>query len=166
MTIHILNMREENSSSSSSYFSSTSNEKFQIVTPLNRGKFGQTFVIRDFNDGRFYLLKQIDHSLPDRFRSYLYQERDLFTRLKSNWILSLISSFFDLDRQCFSMKFELNSGLTLYHLLRRFRWFEESAVAFYAGQIVLVFEYLHDLKIIYVRRKNKPNDFESTIVSF
>ena len=69
-----------------------------------------------------------------------------------------------MEHNCFSMKFEYISGITLLHLVRQFRWLEESAVAFYSAQIVLTFEYLHELNIIYVCRikiflKRFPNDY-------
>ena len=136
---------------------SAENENHRIICALNRGKFGRTDLVRDVNDGRFYLLKRIDRSLPERLRSALFQEEYLLSCLKSKSILSLVSSYFDPAEQCFTMKFESLSGFTLYHLLRQLRWFEESAVAFYAAQIVLLFEYLHESRIIYVRRFSSAN---------
>ncbi|CAF3611148.1 unnamed protein product [Rotaria sp. Silwood1] len=85
----------------------------------------------------------------DIFRKRLFEERRLLGFLKSNYILSLISSYIDMEHKCFSMKFEYISGITLLHLVRQLRWFEESTVAFYSAQIVLAFEYLHELNIIY-----------------
>ncbi|CAF0821238.1 unnamed protein product [Rotaria sordida] len=139
------------SSNSNLIFSSTNYnlEKYDILSKLNIGFFGSTYLIRDSNDGQMYILKRIDYYLPDIFRKRLFQERYLLNFLKSNYILSLISSYIDIEHKCFSMKFEYISGITLLHLLRQVRWFEESAVAFYSAQIVLAFEYLHELNIIY-----------------
>ncbi|CAM4867991.1 unnamed protein product [Rotaria socialis] len=124
-------------------------EKYDILTKLNIGAFGASYLIRDSNDGQMYILKRIDYNLPEKFREHLFNERYLLSVLKSNYILSLISSYIDIEHNCFSMKFEYTNGITLLHLLRQVRWFEESAVAFYSAQIVVAFEYLHELNIIY-----------------
>ncbi|UJR22507.1 hypothetical protein I4U23_025558 [Adineta vaga] len=124
-------------------------EKYDILSKLNIGAYGSSYSIRDSNDGQMYVLKRINDSLPDQFRQRLFEERRLLGSLKSNYILSLISSYMDTKHHCFSMKFEYISGITLLHILRQFRWFEESVAAFFSAQIVLAFEYLHELNIIY-----------------
>lgn len=128
-------------------------EKYDILSKLNIGAFGASYLIRDSNNGQMYILKRIDYNLPTVFRERLLNERNLLNALKSNYILSLISSYFDKEHHCFSMKFEYITGVTLLHLLRQVRWFEESVVAFYSAQIVLAYEYLHELNIIYVITK-------------
>ncbi|CAF1604344.1 unnamed protein product, partial [Adineta ricciae] len=127
----------------------TNSEKYDILSKLNTGAYGSSYLIRDSNDGQIYLLKRIDDSLPDRFRQRLLEERRLLGCLKSTYILALISAYTDTQHHCFSMKFEYIHGITLLQLLRRFRWFEESVVAFYSAQIVLAFEYFHELNLIY-----------------
>ena len=128
----------------------TNPEKYDILSKLNTGAYGSSYLIRDSNDGQIYLLKRVDDSLPNRFRQHLLEERRLLGCLKSDYILALISAYMDTQHHCFSMKFEYVHGLTLLQLLRRFRWFEESVVAFYSAQIVLAFEYFHELNLIYV----------------
>ncbi len=128
------------------------NEKYDILSKLNLGAFGATYLIRDSNNGQMYILKRIDCALPNEFRQRLFEERRLLGSLKSNYILSFISAYLDMEHNCYSMKFEYINGFTLLHLLRQFRWFEESAVAFYSAQIVLALEYLHELNIIYVKK--------------
>ena len=127
-------------------------DREEILSKLNVGKFGATYLMRDANDGHMYLLKRIDRSLPDEFRRRLFEERRLLACLQSNYILSLIAAYTDVAHQCFSMKFEYVTGWTLFDLVRRVRWLDESTVAFYSAQIVLAFEYLHESSIIYVRR--------------
>ena len=129
-------------------------EKYNILSKLNIGMFGATYLIRDSNDEQMYVLKRINLNLSNDFRRRLFDERRILGCLNSNYILSLISSYMDLKHNCFSMKFEYINGITLLHLLRQFRWFEESAVAFYSAQIVLAFEYLHELNIIYVKNNS------------
>jgi len=149
------------SSDSNLLFPSNKNEseKYDILSKLNIGAFGATYLIRDSNDGQMYLLKRIDYHLSNQFRERLFEERRLLGSLKSNYILSLISSYIDKEHHCFSMKFEYISGITLLHLVRQIRWFEESAVAFYSAQIVLALEYLHELNIIYVNKNLFENRF-------
>lgn len=151
-------------------FNQKRSEKYDILSKLNVGAFGATYLIRDSNDGQTYLLKRIDSSLPDPFRQRLFAERRLLSSLKSSYILALVAAYVDSDHHCFAMKFEHVSGLTLLHLLRRFRWFEEAAVAFYLAQIVLAFEYLHELQIIYVSvsassRRPPPRSIKSAAQS-
>ena len=125
-------------------------EKYDILSKLNFATYGSTYLIRDSFDGQIYLLKRINSNLPDKFRQLLFEERRLLGSLKSNFIISLISSYIDIEHNCYSLKYEYMNGLTLLHLLRKYRWFEESVVVFYSAQIVLAFEYLHQLNIIYV----------------
>ena len=127
----------------------------EILSKLNVGKFGATYLVRDSNDGQMYLLKRIDRSLPDEFRRRLFEERRLLGCLQSNYILSLIAAYTDVTHRCFSMKFEYVTGRTLFDVVRRVRWLEESAVAFYSAQLVLAFEYLHESNIIYVGRASR-----------
>jgi serine/threonine protein kinase len=139
-------------------------EKYNILSKLNIGMFGASYLIRDSNDGQMYILKRIECQLPNEFRRRLFEERRLLGCLKSNYILSLISSYMDIKHNCYSMKFEYISGITLLNLVRQIRWFEESSVAFYSAQIVLAFEYLHELNIIYVRICSSRKDFRSIIL--
>ena len=139
-----------------------STEKYDILSKLNLGAFGASYLIRDSIDGHMYILKRIDCNLPKLFRERLFEERRLLGCLKSNYILALISSYTDLEHQCYSMKFEYINGRTLKHLVRQYRWLEESAVAFYSAQIVLAFEYLHELNIIYVKPSRK--DFNDGLI--
>lgn len=128
----------------------SSTEKYDILSKLNLGAFGATYLIRDSIDGHVYILKRINYNLPEQFRERLFEERRLLGCLKSNYLLALMSSYTDMEHQCYSMKFEYVSGRTLKHLVRQWRWLEEATVAFYSAQIVLAFEYLHELNIIYV----------------
>ena len=137
-------------------------EKYDVLSKLNIGAFGATYLIRDSNDGEMYALKRMNCHLPNVFRKRLFEERRLLGYLKSDYILSLISSYTDMEHNCFSMKYEHIGGITLLHLVRHYRWLEESAVAFYSAQIVLAFEYLHELNIIYVRCKK----FKSRLRNF
>ena len=127
-----------------------STEKYDILSKLNLGAFGVSYLIRDSIDGHMYILKRFNCNLLEQVRERLFEERRLLACLKSNYILALISSYTDMEHQCYSMKFEYISGRTLKHLVRQWRWLEEATVAFYTAQIVLTFEYLHELNIIYV----------------
>jgi hypothetical protein len=145
-------------------------EKYDILSKLNLGTFGATYLIRDSNNGQMYILKRIDCNLPNVFREHLFEERRLLGSLKSNYIISLISSYIDIEHNCYSMKFEYINGITLLHLVRQVRWFEESTVAFYCAQIVLALEYLHELNIIYVKKyffnKKKKKHFRIYIIFY
>ena len=101
-------------------------DKYDILSKLNHGAFGGTYLIRDSLDGQMYILKRQDCHLPDQFREHLFEERRLLGCLKSNYILALISSYIDMEHHCYSMKFEYINGRTLLHLVRQFRWLEES----------------------------------------
>ncbi|CAF0801031.1 unnamed protein product [Didymodactylos carnosus] len=140
----------------------SSNEKYDIIRKLSSGAYCSSYSIRDSVNNQIYLLKRYElknvspkSSLGENIYKRMHEERRLLGALQSNYILTFISSFTEYDQDCYAIKFEYVTGVTLFHLLRRFRWLEEKAVCFYGAQIVLALEYLHELNIIYRNLKSE-----------
>ena len=66
---------------------------------------------------------------------------------KHPFLPELVASFS--DDETLYLLLELIQGGDLFSMLRSARRFEEPVAAFYSGAVVLIFEYLHDRKIVY-----------------
>lgn len=90
-------------------------------------------------------LKQVDHVIS---------EKAILKGISHPFIVSLHGSFQD-DR-CLYFILEFVPGGEFFTYLRRCGHLPENAARFYAAQIVIVFEYLHQFKIVY--RDLKPEN--------
>jgi protein kinase A len=96
-------------------------------------------------------LKQVEHTL---------NEKNILAAIDFPFLVNMVASF--KDNSNVYMLLEFAPGGELFSHLRRAGRFPEKRTQFYAGQIVLALEYLHNSKIIY--RDLKPENllFDNT----
>ena len=131
-------------------------EDFQRLTTLGTGTFGRVVLVKQHSNETHYAmkilekqkvvkLKQVDHTL---------NEKRILECVSFPFIVNMVSHF--KDNSNLYMVLEFVPGGELFKHLRNVGKFEETHSRFYAAQIVLAFEYLHHLGVIY--RDLKPEN--------
>ncbi|CAF3167892.1 unnamed protein product [Rotaria socialis] len=131
---------------------------FELVRTIGTGSFGRVILVKhrtDSENERIALkvlekqviikMKQIDHTLA---------EKKILQALSSPFIVKLLYTF--KDNSYLYLGLEFVPGGELFAHLRALGRYSEDMARFYSAQIVLAFEYLHHLSVIY--RDLKPEN--------
>jgi len=129
-----------------------------FLATVGTGTFGRVRVVklRDNPDAPPMALKMMKKSEVIRLKQveHVHYERDILMRIKHPFIVDLYATFQDSKRLFMLMEY-VNGG-ELFSYLRREGRVSIDCARFYAAEIVLAFEYLHNLNIIY--RDLKPEN--------
>ena len=131
-------------------------EDFKILKVLGRGSFGKVCLVEYLPTKEVYAMKSLKKDLlieEDQIESTIL-EKEILQTLDHPFLCGLIFFFQTEDRVFFVMPFL--SGGELFQHLKKFKRFTEEMVRFYAAQISIALQYLHDKKIIY--RDLKPEN--------
>jgi protein kinase A len=132
-------------------------DDFDLIRTIGTGNFGrviiaylksdrsQPYAIKMLIKENIVKMKQIEHTLS---------EKKILSSIDFPFIIRLAYSF--KDNSNLYMVLEYASGGEMFTHLRKSGRFNEEIACFYASQIVLSFEYLHHLNIIY--RDLKPEN--------
>ncbi|CAF1329138.1 unnamed protein product [Rotaria magnacalcarata] len=131
---------------------------FELVRTIGTGSFGRVLLVKHRTDSGnekialkvldkqvIIKMKQIDHTLA---------EKKILQALSSPFIVKLLYTFKDNSYLYLGMEFV--PGGELFAHLRAIGRYSEDMARFYSAQIVLAFEYLHHLSVIY--RDLKPEN--------
>eukprot|EP01057_Protomagalhaensia_wolfi_P000305 Protomagalhaensia_wolfi_Nauph_80__304@NODE_116_length_3599_cov_9_966292_g89_i0_p2_GENE_NODE_116_length_3599_cov_9_966292_g89_i0NODE_116_length_3599_cov_9_966292_g89_i0_p2_ORF_typecomplete_len453_score69_61Pkinase/PF00069_25/2_4e74Pkinase_Tyr/PF07714_17/1_3e44Kinaselike/PF14531_6/3_4e16WaaY/PF06176_11/1_5e07Kdo/PF06293_14/7_3e07Pkinase_fungal/PF17667_1/2e06RIO1/PF01163_22/9e05APH/PF01636_23/0_0015YrbLPhoP_reg/PF10707_9/0_14ActFrag_cataly/PF09192_10/0_3_NODE_116_length_3599_cov_9_966292_g89_i01780 len=134
---------------------------FELKKTVGTGTFGRVRVVK-LKEGPSYL-QQVPMALKILKKSKIIQmkqvehvksEKAILQSISHPFIVNLCASFQD-EKRLFMLMEYVNGGELFSHLRREQRLPNEHA-KFYASEIVLAFEYLHDLRIVY--RDLKPEN--------
>jgi serine/threonine protein kinase len=132
-------------------------DNFDLDRTVGTGSFGrvmiaylktdhaQRFALKMLKKENIVKMKQIEHTL---------NEKQILSAIDFPFIVKLLHSF--KDNSNIYMVLEFVSGGEMFTHLRKTGRYSEDFACFYASQIVLSFEYLHHLNIIY--RDLKPEN--------
>ncbi|ORY46462.1 kinase-like protein [Rhizoclosmatium globosum] len=129
---------------------------FHIDRTLGTGSFGRVHLVRLKSTGNFYAMKVlIKHEVVKMKQvEHTINERDILMRLDYPFLVELLGTMQDASNLYFVLEFV--QGGELFTFLRRSGRFRNNVALFYAGEVILAFEYLHNRDIIY--RDLKPEN--------
>jgi len=129
---------------------------FDLLNLIGKGSFGKVMQVRKKDTGQIYAMKVLDkkHILDHNEVQHTLAEKNILQRVRHPFLVNLNWSFQTEDKLYFILDF-VNGGELFFHL-QRDKKFEEVRVQFYAAEIVLALEHLHEHGVIY--RDLKPEN--------
>lgn len=131
-------------------------EDFQLISVLGRGSFGKVYLAEYRYTGDLFAIKSLKKEtiINEEQIDNARLEKKIYETINSPFLCSLSFCFQTEDRIYFVMNYI--PGGELFTHLRRIKKFDEETVVFYAAQIGIAIQYLHDKGIIY--RDLKPEN--------
>eukprot|EP01114_Cavostelium_apophysatum_P023666 TRINITY_DN898_c0_g1_i1.p1 TRINITY_DN898_c0_g1~~TRINITY_DN898_c0_g1_i1.p1 ORF type:complete len:439 (-),score=184.56 TRINITY_DN898_c0_g1_i1:98-1414(-) len=131
-------------------------EDFDLLNLVGKGSFGKVMQVRKKDTGQIYAMKVLDkkHILEHNEVEHTLAEKHILQKLHHPFLVNLNYSFQTEDKLYFILDY-VNGGELFFHLQKE-KKFTEDRVRFYAAEILLAIEHLHQNGIIY--RDLKPEN--------
>lgn len=131
-------------------------DAFEQLRALGSGSFGRVFLLKEKGKEKFYALKIMSKKQISKSQhiSHIMEEKRILYSINFPFLISLYGHYQDNSYVYLILEY-VNGGEMFLHLRRR-RKYTEAMARFYASQVVLAFEYLHYMDIIY--RDLKPEN--------
>jgi serum/glucocorticoid-regulated kinase 2 len=131
-------------------------DDFELLKVVGKGSFGKVMQVRNKHTGRIYAMKVLAKANIIRRNQveHTRTERNVLGRINHPFIVGLNAAFQTADKLYFVLDY-CAGGELFFHLGREGR-FAEERTRFYAAQITLALEHLHNLGVIY--RDLKPEN--------
>lgn len=129
---------------------------FEIQRTLGTGSFGRVHLVRSVHNNRFYAMKVLRKAQVVKMKQVAHtnDERRILKKVNFPFFIRLWGTFQDSNN--LFMVMEYIEGGELFSLLRKSRRFPSPVAKFYASEVVLALEYLHNQDILY--RDLKPEN--------
>eukprot|EP01084_Bolivina_argentea_P040284 74458_1 len=121
---------------------------------IGNGSFGEILLVEDINTNKTYALKKIRKNkiISTNQKIHLQNERAILASLNSKFCVQLYGTYKDNVHVYLLMEAVL--GGELFYLLKINKKFPEKTARFYASCVILAFEHIHSLNVIF--RALKP----------
>lgn len=131
-------------------------DDFEILKVLGRGAFGKVMLVEKKDTRHIYAIKSMhkEDIIDKDHIEHTRCERYVLEKSQSPFLVSLEFAFQTPEKLFFVMKF-MRGGELFIHLKRNKR-FDEERTRFYAAEIILGLEYLHNMGVVY--RDLKPEN--------
>eukprot|EP00124_Ichthyophonus_hoferi_P002303 Ihof_evm6s151 gene=Ihof_evmTU6s151 len=130
--------------------------EYEIFRTLGTGSFGRVLLVKDKATQKYCALKIIKKAIIIKLKQveHTANEKNILSCVEHPFVVSMVTSFQDKRNLYFVLEYV--SGGEMFSHIHRNRHFSYEVARFFAAQIVLVFEYLHNLDIVY--RDLKPEN--------
>ncbi|KAL2368184.1 AGC/PKA protein kinase [Blastomyces gilchristii SLH14081] len=131
-------------------------DDFTLQRTLGTGSFGRVHLVQSRHNQRFYAIKVLKKAQVVKMKQveHTNDERKMLQRVKHPFLITLWGTFQDAKNLYMVMDFV--EGGELFSLLRKSQRFPNPVAKFYAAEVTLALEYLHDHHIVY--RDLKPEN--------
>ncbi|PGG99664.1 AGC/PKA protein kinase [Blastomyces parvus] len=131
-------------------------DDFSLQRTLGTGSFGRVHLVQSRHNQRFYAIKVLKKAQVVKMKQveHTNDERRMLQRVKHPFLITLWGTFQDAKNLYMVMDFV--EGGELFSLLRKSQRFPNPVAKFYAAEVTLALEYLHDNHIVY--RDLKPEN--------
>ncbi|PGH09049.1 AGC/PKA protein kinase [Helicocarpus griseus UAMH5409] len=131
-------------------------EDFTLQRTLGTGSFGRVHLVQSRHNQRFYAIKVLKKAQVVKMKQveHTNDERKMLQRVKHPFLITLWGTFQDARNLYMVMDFV--EGGELFSLLRKSQRFPNPVAKFYAAEVTLALEYLHEQNIVY--RDLKPEN--------
>lgn len=129
---------------------------FSIMRTLGTGSFGRVHLVRSVHNGRYYAIKVLKKHQVVKMKQveHTNDERRMLKLVEHPFLIRMWGTFQD-SKNLF-MVMDYIEGGELFSLLRKSQRFPNPVAKFYAAEVTLALEYLHNHDIIY--RDLKPEN--------
>ena len=129
---------------------------FETIKVIGRGAVGKIYLVKYKKDNKNYAMKSMrkDQLISEGIEDNVLIERNILMEGQCPFIITL-SFFFQTPERIYFLTPFMQGG-DLYHVLKKEIFLNENLVKFYAVQIAIALQHLHDLGIIY--RDLKPEN--------
>ena len=129
---------------------------FDIISVIGRGSVGKIVLVKYKKDGKYYIMKSMrkDQLISENIIDNILVERNILIEGNCEFLLTL-SYFFQTPERIYYVCPFIKGG-DLFHKLKTDIFFKEDLARFYAAQVAVALQHLHEMDITY--RDLKPEN--------